>query len=307
MRILPTDVKIKKEAEEGAKGTFVIEPLPQGFGYTLGNSLRRALLTSLTGGAITQVKFAGVPHQFTTIKGVKEDVVELCLNLKKVRIKVHGENPVVLKLSKSGPADVKASDFEVPSDAVIVNKDLHIATLADKSTRLELEAVAESGSGYVPAEEKESSKIGVILLDSVFSPVTVVSYNVEPTRVGRETDLDKLVLNVQTDGTLSPFDALTQAAGILQKYFERVNLGVEEMEGGELDVKESVSVDGKKEDVYLEELPLPTRTINALKKAGIRTLSDLSSKLPEELTEVKNLGDKSIEEIKKLLEREGIK
>lgn len=305
MKIQPSEVKIKKVMEEGDKGIFSIGPLPQGFGNTLGNSLRRVLLTSIPGASITQVKFAGVPHQFTTIKGVKEDVTELCLNLKQVRLKVHGDAPVVLKLTKTGPGDVKASDFEVSSDAKIKNPNLHIATLSDKGAKFELEAVAETGVGYVPAEERETSKIGVILLDSVFSPVTVVSYEVEPTRVGRETNLDKLVLNIQTDGTIVPFDALIKASEILRDFFTRVTMGEEEAEVVAVSGDEEVKTSDKKEDVVVDELPLPTRTINALKKAGIKTLSDLAGKMPDELTEVKNLGDKSIEEIKKLLEKEG--
>jgi len=300
------DVKIRKESEDKMKGTYVIEPLPQGYGNTLGNSLRRVLLGSLRGSAITQVKFSGVPHQFTTIKGVKEDVVELCLNLKQLRIKVHGDNPVVLKLTKTGPGKVKASDFEVPSEAKIINEDLHIATLADKQSKLEMEVVAESGVGYVSAEEKESSKVGVILLDSVFSPVSVVSYLVEPTRVGRETDLDKLVIKIQTDGTIAPFEALTSSAEILKDFFARVSRGDEDETKVEEGVKAEKSVQSG-EEVSLEELPLPTRTVNALKKAGIKTLADLAGKVPDELSEVKNLGEKSIDEINKLLQKEGLK
>ncbi len=303
MTIQPSDVLIKRELEEKTRGTFSISPLPKGYGNTLGNSLRRVLLSSLPGAAITQVKFNGVPHQFTTIKGVKEDVVEICLNLKKIRVKVHSDNPIVLKLSKSGPGEVKASDFDVPSEAKIVNGDTHIATLADKSTRLEMEVVAEAGSGYVPAEEKESSKIGVILLDSIFSPTSVVSYSVEPTRVGRETDLDKLIINIQTDGTITPFDALTSASKILGSFIERVSLGIEEKtEDASKNVEAPVTAH-KGEEVLLEELSLPTRTVNALKKAGIKTLSDLTAKAGE-LSDIKNLGEKSLEEIKKLLEKE---
>jgi DNA-directed RNA polymerase subunit alpha len=307
MRIQPSDVKIKKVTEEGNKGVFVIEPLPQGFGNTIGNSLRRVLLSSVPGAAVTQVKFSGVPHQFTTIEGVKEDVVELCLNLKSLVVKIHGDSPVVLKLSKSGQGEVKASDFEVPSDAEVVNKDLHIATLADKSAKIELEVVADKGVGYVPSEEKESTKVGVILLDSVYSPVNVVSFSVEPTRVGRETNLDKLTLRVQTNGSVAPFEAVTTASAIVKDFFERVASGVEDM-GGETvkEVKEEkVTTSAKTEDIYVDELPLPTRTVNALKKAGVKTLSDLADKMPDELSEIKNLGDKSIEEIKKLLEKEG--
>ena len=303
LKIKPSEVKIKRELEEATRGKFVVEPLPQGFGYTLGNSLRRILLSSIPGAAVTQAKFGGVPHQFTTIPGVKEDVVELCLNLKQMRVKIHGDAPVVLKLVKNGPGQVKASDFDVPSDATLINEDLHIATLADKSAKLDLEIVVEAGVGYVPSEERESSKVGVILLDSVFSPVTVASYAVENTRVGRETNLDKLTFDIQTDGSVAPFDALTRACGIMKEYLERLETGASDDSAVE-DVKEE-KISAKTEDVYIEELPLPTRTINALKKAGVKTLSDLAAKVPDELSEIKNLGEKSIEEIKKLLEKEG--
>lgn len=306
MRIQPTDVKIKRLSEEGNKGVYAIEPLPTGYGNTLGNSLRRVLLSSVPGAAVTQAKFAGVPHQFSTIKGVKEDVVELCLNLKSLVVKIHGDSPVVLKVNKSGPGVVKASDFEVPSDAEIINKDLHIATLADKATKFELEVVADKGVGYVPSEEKESTKVGVILLDSAYSPVNVVSFNVEPTRVGRETNLDKLVLKIQTNGSVTPFNSLVTASEVLRDFFGRLATGVEGVEETEAQVKEDKpAASAKTEEVFVDELPLPTRTVNALKKAGVKTLSDLADKMPDELSEIKNLGDKSIEEIKKLLEKEG--
>lgn len=305
MKVHAEEVKLKKVSEEGSsKGVFTIGPLPSGFGNTIGNSLRRTLLTSIQGAAITQVKFSGVPHQFTTIKGVKEDVTELCLNLKRLRLKVHGDAPVVLKLSKVGPCDVKASDFEVTSDTKIKNPSLHIATLADKNSKLELEAVAEVGTGYVASYERETSKIGVILLDSAFSPVTSVSYVVEPTRVGRETNLDKLTLTVETDGTVPPLEAVTTASEILKGFFSKISLGEEEEVKAVVEEKDETGTKEKKEDVVIEELPLPTRTVNALKKAGIKTLSDLAKRMPDDLADVKNLGEKSIDEIKKLLEKE---
>lgn len=305
MKVHAEEVKLKKISEESSsKGVFTIGPLPSGFGNTIGNSLRRTLLTSIQGAAITQVKFSGVPHQFTTIKGVKEDVTELCLNLKRLRLKVHGDAPVVLKLSKVGPCDVKASDFEVTSDTKIKTPNLHIATLADKNSKLELEAVAEVGTGYVASYERETNKIGVILLDSAFSPVTSVSYVVEPTRVGRETNLDKLTLTVETDGTVPPLEAVTTASEILKGFFSKIALGEEEEVKEVVEEKDEAGTKEKKEDVVIEELPLPTRTVNALKKAGIKTLSDLAKRMPDDLADVKNLGEKSIDEIKKLLEKE---
>ena len=309
MLISTEDVKIKKVSEEGTKAVYTFEPLPRGFGHTMGNTLRRMLLTSLKGGAITQMKVEGAVHEFSTIEGVKEDLVEVGLNLKQVRAKVHSDNPVVGKISVTGPGKVTAKDIEVTSDIEIINKDLHIATLADKKSSLDIEIVFESGIGYVPGEERESSKIGVIMLDALFSPVVSATYVVEPTRKGGKTGLDKLTFEIETDGSMAPSDALTHGATILRDFFNRFALAedpeVEEAEEETLDVIPVAGVDAG--SVSVEELPLPTRTINALKKAEIVTLSALAEKSDEDLADIKNLGEKSIEEIKKLLIKEGLR
>ncbi len=310
MLLETSDVKIKKVSEKGNTGVYSFEPLPTGFGRTLGSALRRVLLTSLKGGAVTQVKIPKVAHQFTTMPGVKEDVVEICLNLKKIRVKVHGakDNAVIGQISKVGPGTVKAGDIVVSSDAEIINKDLHIAELADKNAKFEAELMIESGVGYSPVENKKTSKVGVILLDALFSPVTLVSYDVESARKGEVSGYDNLILTVTTDGTTKPSDAITEAATLLRNFFSRFSKGVDpEEEVDELMSTEIPTVGVSKDTVYLEDLTLPTRTINALKKHGIDTLNSLAKLSPDELSDVKNLGDKSVKEIEKLLKKEGLR
>lgn len=305
MLINSSDVQIKKVSEEGTVGVFSFDPLPTGFGNTLGNTLRRVLLTSLEGSAITQMKVSGALHQFSAVNGIKEDLVEIGLNLKQVRAKVHGENPVVAKLEKTGSGKITAKDIDAPADIEIVNKDQHICTLSDKKSKIDMEIVFEPGVGYSPVEERETSKVGVILLDALFSPVVNVTYTVEPTRMGRVIGLDKLVVEVETDGTILPSEAIGFGAGILRDFFARFAMGEDkEPEKEEAEVEEDIS---EVEDIAVDELPLPTRTINALKKGGVKTLHQISEKSEEELADIKNLGEKSIEEINKLLEEEGIK
>lgn len=305
MQLQPTDLNITKENQNGNEATFSFSPLPTGFGHTLGNTLRRVLLTSLEGAAITQVKIDGVSHQFSTIDGVKEDVVEILLNFKLVRVKSHTQSPVVVRINKTGPGAVTAADIEETSDIEVLNKDQHLATLADKKTKFSAEVVIETGVGYSPTENRESSKIGILLLDALFSPVISAFYNVEPTRMGREIGLDKLLVTVETDGSITPEKAITDAATLLRNFFSRFSDGEDPKA-----VVDDVTDDGSQtqalvEDVALEELPLPTRTINALKKHGIHTLHQLAQKSQEELADVKNLGEKSILEIGKLLAKEG--
>lgn len=305
MQLKPNDIKINKLSEKGNVGVFTFEPLPTGFGHTLGNTIRRVLLTSLEGAAVTQVKIKGASHQFASIEGIKEDVVDIILNVKGVRAKLHTPNPVVLRINKKGVGPVTAGDIETNAEVEIINKDHHIATVSDKTTSFEVELVIESGVGYSPIEDRESSKIGIILVDAMFSPVILVNYVVEPTRLGRVIGLDKLTLTVETDGSLTPEEAFTQSATILRSFFARFADGEDEPEEVVEDSEET-SVSVPTEDVSLDELPLPTRTINALKKHGISTLHDLAGKSDEELADVKNLGEKSVVEIKKLLSKEGL-
>ena len=307
MQISPNDLKVKTVSEKGNTGIFTFEPLPSGFGNTLGNTLRRVVLTSLKGAAVTQAKIAGADHQFSTLPGIKEDVVELTLNLKKVRVRSHSEDPVVVTISKKGPGAVTAGDIETTSDVEILNKDLHIATFSDKSATFKAELVVETGIGYSPMEERQSAKIGVIVLDAIYSPVLRAFYSVEPTRFGKLTNLDKLTLTVETDGSISASDAVMQSANVLSDFFKKV-AGWSTPD--EVLVETATAVQGHvtgspADAISIEELPLPTRTVNALKKQGIDTLGQLARKTNEELADIKNLGEKSVNEIKKLLKKEG--
>ncbi len=298
------NIEVIKESKNF--GSFAFEPLPTGFGSTLGNSLRRVLLTSIEGGAITQAKIAGASHQFTTLPGVKEDVVELTLNLKKIRFAVKSKNPVIATLKKKGAGVVTAGDIQVTSDAEVMNKDQHIATLADKNSEINIELILETGIGYSPMEERQSSKVGVIVLDALFSPIRNVTYSVEPTRFEKRADLDKLTLNIETDGSVSPKKALNDAAKLLKEFFETITTGGKKASDTDVEeVKESAL--SKSENVSVDELPLQTRTVNALKKHGIESLHELAEKTDDDLADIKNLGEKSLNEIKKLLKKEGFR
>lgn len=292
--------KIKTEEESENFAKIIIEPLEIGFGHTLGNSLRRVLLTSLGGSAITSVKIDGVSHQFSTIEGILEDVIEIILNVKKIRLKVDSETAVKLICKISGKKDIKAGDFEVEGAAEVVNPNQHIATLTDAKSKLNMEMIAEKGKGYSMAEERKSNEIGLIAIDALFTPVVSVNYSVEPTRVGRRTDFDKLTLEVTTDGSLTPQDSLNEAAKILSETFRKVY---------EPDVEEEVeeSSSAISEEVLkmtIEELDLPVRITNALKAIEINTLEDLMNIPRGQLLKAKNLGTKSISLIsEKLVER----
>lgn len=299
------DLKIVKVLEEGSSGVFTFEPLPLGFGNTLGNTLRRVLYTSLEGAALTQAKITGVVHQFSTIPGVKEDVVEVSLNLKQVRVKLHTKNPVIGSISKKGPGVVTAGDIDFPSDAEVVNKDLVLATLSDSKARFEAEVVVEPGVGYSPVEERETSKVGVILLDCVFSPVVRVSYSVEPARFGKRVDLDKLTLKVETDGTLSPWEAVSKSADLLTEFFGFVAKGGTAVEDSTGEVVGGSKVD--KKSLNVEDLPVSNRAINALKKFGLKTLKDIADMTDSQIADIKNLGEKSVTEIMELLKKEGFR
>ena len=276
MQVNIENTKISAIKESKNLGIYSIEPLPTGFGATLGNSLRRILLTSIKGAAVTQIKVNGVNHQFTTIPGVKEDVVELTLNLKKLRFRLHGDETVIATIKKKGPGDVTGADITISSEAEVMNKDLHIATLANNKSELNMELVIESGVGYSPMEERQTSKIGVIVLDALFSPIVSSSYEVEPTRFGRQADLDKLVLTVETDGSVTPKEAIKNSASILSSYYEHILKWEAPVEADTEEPKESKVK--HTETISIEELPLQTRTVNALKKHGIETLQQLAKK-----------------------------
>lgn len=294
--------QIKTEKETKNEGVFILEPLEQGYGQTLGNALRRVLLTALPGAAVTFVKIAGVRHQFTTIPGLKEDVVELILNIKQLRIHYSGDKPVKLILEATGPGEVKASEIKTPPGVEVVNKDFVLGTLADKKSKLGIEMTVEKGFGYSPFEERKSETLGVIPIDALFSPVARVNYKVEATRVGRMTNFDKLILEVMTDGTVAPLEAVKESAKIIISYFEQI-----------VEPKKPKTAKEKKTEVppeilklMVEELALPTRITNALEKAGLKTVEELVSTPKKEIAKVKNLGSKSMKIIEAALKEKGV-
>lgn len=291
--------KIKLEVEKENYAKLSLEPLEGGFGHTLGNALRRVLLTALEGSAVTQVKIDGVSHQFSTIEGIAEDVIEIILNIKKIRIKVHSEEPVRLTVKASGKGVVKAKDLDIAGDGEIANPELVIATLNDAKAKLNMEMKAEKGKGYSLAEERKTNEIGLIAIDALFTPVTAVNYSVEPTRVGRKTSFDRLILEITTDGTISPQDALNEAAKILSNTFRKI---YEPDEEEEEEAPAAISDEVLK--MTVEELDLPVRITNALRAIEVNTIEDLLNVSRAELLKAKNLGAKSLSLIsEKLLER----
>jgi DNA-directed RNA polymerase subunit alpha len=301
--------KITHEEVTEERGVFTIEPLDRGFGYTFGNSLRRVLLSSLEGAAVTSVKIEGVAHEFTTLKGVREDVTDILLNLKNLICRLHGESPEIeVRLDKRGPGGVTAADIEAPADLEILNPGLEIANLSDKG-RLELTLTIGRGRGYVPAELNRGPEhtIGVIPIDSIFSPVRRVAYEVEAARVGQRTDYDKLRLDVTTDGSLSPRDAIGQAAEILIRQLA-IFTDLDRIEGfGEAAEAEAEAPQAHgMENFPIEELELGVRSYNCLKRVGIETIGDLVSKTENELAAIPNFGKKSIEEVRETLAAHGL-
>ncbi len=317
--------QISSEDVKDNRGTFTIEPLDRGFGYTFGNSLRRVLLSSLAGAAVTSVRIEGVAHEFSTIDGVKEDVTDIVLNLKEIVCRMHSEAAEVeAPLVVAGPGEITAGDIELPSGVEVLNPDTHIATL-EKKTKLEIYLTIGHGRGYSPAEDNKTpdQPIGVIPIDSIFSPVKRVAYEVESARVGQRTDYDKLTLDIETDGSVDPHAALREASEILIKYLaifsepERVEALREQgaqlvsaaaAAGGEFGGGVSAAplpggVDG---DILIEELELGVRSYNCLKRAGVQTVGDLVMKSESELNAIPNFGRKSIEEVKETLEARGL-
>jgi DNA-directed RNA polymerase subunit alpha len=306
--------KIVHEEIDENRGVFQIEPLDRGFGYTFGNSLRRVLLSSLEGAAVTSVKIEGVAHEFTTLPGVREDVTDILLNFKNLIARLHGDSPEIeVRLSKRGAGAVTAKDIEAPAELEILNPELEIANLSDKG-KLEVTLTIGRGRGYVPAELNRGPEhtIGVIPVDSIFSPVRRVSYDVEAARVGQRTDYDKLILDVTTDGSLDPRDAIGQAAEILIRQLA-IFTDLDRIEGfGEA----AATTDGGggaepalahgMENFPIEELELGVRSYNCLKRVGIETIGDLVVKTENELAAIPNFGKKSIEEVKETLATHGL-
>jgi DNA-directed RNA polymerase subunit alpha len=301
--------KITHEEVNEHRGVFVIEPLDRGFGYTFGNSLRRVLLSSLEGAAVTSVKIEGVAHEFTTLKGVREDVTDILLNLKNLICRLHGESPEIeVRIDKRGPGAVTAKDIESPADLEILNPDLEIANLSEKG-RLEMTLTIGRGRGYVPAELNRGPEhtIGVIPIDSIFSPVRRVSYEVEAARVGQRTDYDKLTLDVTTDGSLAPRDSIGQAAEILIRQLA-IFTDLDRIEGfGEAAEAEAEAPQAHgMENFPIEELELGVRSYNCLKRVGIETIGDLVTRTENELAAIPNFGKKSIEEVRETLAAHGL-
>jgi len=294
--------EIKEEKKEKNFAEFVITPLEQGYGDTLGNSLRRILLTSLHGVAITSVRILGVKHQFSSLKGMKEDVVDFLLSLKKVRFSYLGDKAVKGTLSVKSAGEVKAKDIKVPATVKIANPEFVLAVL-NKGAKLEVEMEIESGCGYSPAEDRIGGIIGVIPLDASFSPIIRVDYKVEETRVGRLTNYDKLILDVWTDGTVDPKEALISSAKILMMYLNQIispKKVVKEIKA----VEDSLGLTGK---LSVEEIGLPTRVANALVHAGYETVEQLVKAKREDLVKVRNLGEKSLKIIIVALAEKGVR
>lgn len=294
--------QLKAEKETADFGVFILEPLQQGYGQTLGTAIRRVLLSSLPGAAITKVKISGVKHLFSTLKGLKEDIVEFTLNLKKVRLAYQGEKPIKITLNKIGPCEVTAGDFEVSAGVEIINKDLVLGHLSDGSSRLKGDFWVEAGFGYIPFEEREPEEIGIIPLDAIFSPVLRVNYKVGATRVGRMTNFDRLTLEVWTDGTVSPKEALFESAKNLTAFFTQV---YEPKAAVEEEVK--VKAPREEESLTVEELELPTRIVNTLLKVGLKNVADIREAGTKKLSKIKNLGGKSLKIIEAALVEKGIK
>jgi DNA-directed RNA polymerase subunit alpha len=296
--------------EEGTAGTFEIDGLYPGYGHTLGNSLRRIILSSLPGAAITGVKIEGAPHEFSTIPGVVEDVVNILLNLKKVRISVATDEPQVLRLEIKGEKKVTAADFEVPGQASIHNPTQHIATLTDKSAHLSMEVTVERGLGYIAKEvlHKDRVDIGVISLDAIFSPIRRVNYEVENMRVGDRTDFNRLRIMIETDGTLSPREALEKSIETMIHQlkavvgFKEEEVHVEQEENDQsTPKKERVVVDPEVLKTRIETLDMTARTANALANANIRTVGGLARKTEDDILSIEGLGQKGLLEIRKML------
>lgn len=297
--------KVITEDQNESYARFVFEPLEPGFGNTLGVALRRVLLTGIEGASVTSVKINGVKHMFSTLPGLKEDIIELILNVKMLRVKMaEGKNEGKLTLEVTGPGQITAADIEETDGIEVINKDHYLGSLADKKSKIEMEMTVEKGLGYSLAEERKISTIGVIPIDAIFSPVTKVNYKVEQTRVGRQTNYDKLVLDVWTDGTVSPALILEQASKILVSYFMRVYEQDEDV------VVEQVLVSPKLSDeaarMTVDELDLPTRIYNSLRNAGIETVGQLLTTPKKDLMNYRNLGAKSLSVISESLKEKGI-
>jgi DNA-directed RNA polymerase subunit alpha len=291
---------------EGNRQLFAVGPLEPGFGHTLGNSLRRTLLSSIPGGAVTQVRFDDALHEFDTIKGVTEDVTDVILNLKDLVFQIHSEEPVTLRLDARGPADVTAADIQTNADVEILNGDLHIATLNGQG-RLAIDITVEQGVGYVSAERnKTSTTIGVIPVDSIFSPVRRVAFTVEPTRVEQSTAYDRLVLDIETDGSITPRESLASAGATLQSLVQLVAEMSDEPQGLELGEVGLTAPGSPDLELPIEDLDLSERPRNCLKRAQVNSIGELLDKTEDDLLAITNFGQKSLDEVIQKLDERGL-
>jgi len=312
MDIVTPSIEIIEEND--TYGKFIIEPQERGFGSTIGNALRRVLLSSVPGAAITSIKIDGVLHEFSTIPGVKEDTTQLILNLREINVKALGNGsqtgePHTIRIDVHGPGDVTASDIQVPSDVEVVNPEAHIATLDDENSRLTMEMTVEQGRGYVLPERQERVKqsIGVIPVGAIFTPVRKVNYIVEPTRVGHKTDYDRLILEITTNGTIRPSDAVSEAAKILDKHLRLFFDFTKRPRGAADDLDDDgMGLKTRAPDARIEELDFSVRTYNCLKKADVLTIGELVQLTEADLMNVRNFGKKSLGEVKEKLAQLGL-
>ncbi len=295
------------DQEDAAYGKYVVEPLERGYGMTLGNSLRRILLSSLPGYAATSVKIAGVQHEFSTIPGVTEDVTEIVLNVKRMLMKLHCQGPKTVYIDAVGPCEVTAGDIKADAEVEILNPELHICTLGEDTT-FNMEITLSQGRGYVPSNENKNPQmpLGVIPIDSIYSPVQKVNYTVEPTRVGDKTDFDKLTLEVWTDSTISAKDAVSLGAKILSDHLTVFTNLSDSVSAGSTVVEKNPDRPDTKLAMTIDELDLSVRSFNCLKRANINTVADLISKTGEDMMKVRNMGKKSLDEVQKKLEMMGL-
>ncbi len=327
---LPSKPKAIEKNKEGNKALFEIEALYPGYGVTIGNSLRRVLLSSFEGAAVTKVKIEDVGHEFSTISGVMEDVITIILNLKNLRFRSHSDEAVVAKLRAKGEGEVKGSSITVPTQIELVNPDCHIATITDKKTSLNMEIEIEKGTGYSSAEDRKEEKleVGQIIIDSIFTPIRGANFYVENMRVGKRTDFDKLFLEIETDGTITPEDAFFNAVDILLKHFSLFASFDEKKEAKEKsetkktkkekeeenkekkedkkEEKKSKKEDSLAEELYIEDLDISVRTQNILKEGRVKTVKGILKKKEEGIANIKGMGEKGVEEIKKALKKKKI-
>lgn len=293
---------VKKKKEAAGYGRFVISPLPQGFGVTLGNALRRVLLGYMSGAAITQIKVKGANHPFAVIKGVKEDLIDVIMNIKQIKVAYDKKKPIKVHLEKTGPGPVKAGDIQLVSGVEIKNPDLVIANLADAKSKLKITFTIERGTGYSLAEDHKIDKMGIVTVDAIFSPVLKTNYEVKEIRVGEQKNMNELTMEVWVDETITPFSALKQAGETLSETFAAVANPSKKKVSAPKKTKKNSNL-----SLYLEELDLPLRLVNALKKAGFKQLSDFEGMQESDFIKVKNVGEKSCHQLIKILKKKGIR